>query len=146
MFILYWIFCIFRLRLMRLTVFIAFLNLTVAHLSTNLMQKLPFLRTEEQKGKYLFKSFESKLFAYTSITVKLLYYYTKYLFIQKKMVFLIWRISWKCEIVTRNWLTLYCSMLGLGLEIFQNAPRSHNVFNKLSNNDNLLIIEKLSQK
>ena len=75
---------------MRLTVFSAFLSLTVAHLSTNVMQKLPFLRTEEQKGKYLFKRFESKLFVYTSISDK---NYQKYLFIQKKMVFLIWRIS-----------------------------------------------------
>ena len=42
---------------MRLTVFSAFLSLTLAHLSTNVMQKLPFLRTEKQKGKYLFKRF-----------------------------------------------------------------------------------------
>ena len=73
MFILYWIFSIFRLRLMRLTVFIAFFGFTIAHLSTNVMQKLPFLRTEEQKGKYLFKSFESKLFVWTSITVNFWY-------------------------------------------------------------------------
>lgn len=58
---------------MRLTVFSAFMSLTVAHLSTNVMQKLPFLRTEEQKGKYLFKRFESKLFVYTSIIANFSY-------------------------------------------------------------------------
>ena len=81
---------------MRLTVFFAFLGLTVAHLSTNVMQKLPFLRTEEQKGEIystpLQKFNQNYLFIHQLLYISDINY-QKYFFIQKKMVFLIWRIS-----------------------------------------------------
>ena len=68
---------------MRLTVFSAFLSLTLAHLSTNVMQKLPFLRTEEQKGKYLFKRLNQNYFLHIN-DCKFLIQITKHIYLFRR--------------------------------------------------------------